>query len=42
MESKYKRIVLKISGEALSGNKSGGIDEETLMEISKEWLCRMH
>ncbi len=36
MDSKYKRIVLKISGEALSGNKTGGIDEETLLEISKE------
>ncbi len=36
MKPKYKRIVLKISGEALSGNNSGGIDEKTIMNISKE------
>ena len=36
MKPKYKRIVLKISGEALSGNNNGGIDEKTIMNISKE------
>jgi uridylate kinase len=36
MKPKYKRIVLKISGEALSGNNNGGIDEKTIMNVSKE------
>jgi uridylate kinase len=32
-ELKYKRILLKISGEALSGEKGNGIDTETINEI---------
>jgi len=30
---RYKRVMLKISGEALAGNKKVGIDTETLNEI---------
>lgn len=33
---KYKRILLKLSGEALMGNKGFGIDQERLMEYAKE------
>ena len=33
---KYNRVILKLSGEALSGNKGTGIDEETIENISKE------
>lgn len=33
---KYKRILLKLSGEALSGDSSMGIDKEVLEFISKE------
>lgn len=31
---KYRRIILKISGEALAGEKSFGLDSETLNKIS--------
>jgi uridylate kinase len=33
---KYKRILLKLSGEALSGNKGYGIDPKILMQYSGE------
>lgn len=33
---KYKRILLKLSGEALMGNKNYGIDQEILSQYSKE------
>lgn len=33
---KYKRILLKLSGEALSGNNGTGIDPETIHIFSKE------
>ena len=33
---KYKRVLLKLSGEALSGEKSFGFDPETAMEVAKE------
>lgn len=33
---KYKRILLKLSGEALSGTKSYGIDSKILMQYSEE------
>jgi len=36
MELKYKRILLKLSGEALMGDDSFGINTEVLSEISKE------
>ena len=35
MSQKYKRILLKISGEALAGNKKFGIDFETLKPLAK-------
>ncbi|HBH12860.1 MAG: Uridylate kinase [Clostridiales bacterium 38_11] len=35
MEHKYKRIVLKISGEALGGEKGNGIDEMTISHIAR-------
>ena len=33
---KYKRILLKLSGEALVGDKSGGLDPEILIKYSNE------
>ncbi len=33
MEAKYKRVLLKISGEALSGSKGYGLDVDTMHEI---------
>lgn len=33
---KYKRVLLKLSGEALSGKKEMGIDFERVLEICKE------
>ena len=33
---KYKRILLKLSGEALVGDKAGGIDPEILIKYSHE------
>ena len=38
---KYKRVILKLSGEALSGNKGIGIDEETIVGISDE-IKKLH
>jgi len=35
-QMKYKRILLKLSGEALVGDKSGGIDPEILIKYSNE------
>jgi uridylate kinase len=35
-EAKFKRILLKISGEALSGDKKSGIDNNTLKRITSE------
>lgn len=35
MSTKYKRVLLKISGEALAGENGFGLDEETLSSISK-------
>lgn len=35
-EVKYKRIILKLSGEALAGNKGFGIDKTTIMSIAKQ------
>ena len=35
MQTQYKRILLKISGEALAGEKGFGLDEKTLEVISK-------
>ena len=36
MEHKYKRIMLKISGEALAGEKGFGLDNETVSVIAKK------
>ena len=33
---KYRRILLKLSGEALMGNKPYGIDSETLTTYARE------
>ena len=35
-ENKYKRILLKLSGEALSGNKKSGIDTDTVDKICEQ------
>ena len=34
--TKYKRILLKLSGEALAGNEKQGINEERLLEYAKQ------
>lgn len=34
MEAKYKRVLLKISGEALAGEKKFGINEEMLKKVA--------
>ena len=36
MEPKYKRILIKLSGEALAGDKGVGIDLATVQAIAKE------
>ena len=33
METKYKRVLLKISGEALDGERKNGIDFDTVANI---------
>jgi uridylate kinase len=35
-EVKYKRVLLKLSGEALGGGKSYGIDNPTLLKIARQ------
>lgn len=35
MEAKYKRVLLKISGEALAGENGFGLDEKTIANISE-------
>lgn len=34
MEPKYKRVLLKISGEALAGEGKFGLNEEMLQEVA--------
>lgn len=36
MEPKYKRVILKISGEALAGEKGFGLDESTVESIAEQ------
>ena len=36
MVTKYKRVLLKVSGEALLGNQQFGIDYDPVEMISKE------
>jgi uridylate kinase len=33
---KWKRVLLKISGEALAGDKSSNVDPEIVMRIARE------
>ena len=35
-ENKFKRIILKLSGEAMAGSKGFGIDPETVMSLAKQ------
>ena len=35
-ESKFKRVILKLSGEAMAGSKGFGIDPETVMNLAKQ------
>lgn len=35
-ESKFKRVILKLSGEAMAGEKGFGIDPETVMNLAKQ------
>lgn len=41
MEPKYKRILIKLSGEALAGEKGVGIDIKTVKTIAKE-IAEVH
>ena len=36
MEPKYKKVLLKISGEALAGEKKTGLDEEMLQQVAEQ------
>ena len=36
MEAKYKRVVLKISGEALAGSAKSGLDEKMLLKVGRQ------
>ena len=36
MSSKYKRVLLKLSGEALAGDKKTGFDEGVCTEVAKQ------
>jgi len=36
MKPKYKRIILKLSGEALAGEKGFGIDEQTVNDVAEQ------
>ena len=36
MEAKYKRVILKISGEALAGNSKFGLDEKMLLQVGRQ------
>ena len=37
--AKYKRVLIKLSGEALAGDKGNGIDEKTLNAITDEIIA---
>lgn len=41
MEPKYQRILIKLSGEALAGDKGVGIDIPTVQTIAKE-IAEVH
>jgi uridylate kinase len=40
-ETSYKRIMLKLSGEMLGGDKNGGIDVDSIMMIAQE-IAELH
>ena len=35
MQPKYKRVLLKLSGESLAGNEGHGIDFDTVLRICR-------
>ena len=41
--ARFKRILLKLSGESLMGKQGYGIDPERLSELRKwpRWACRL-
>lgn len=39
MEAVYKRVIIKLSGEALAGKKGNGIDEKVLDEITDQIIA---
>lgn len=41
MENRFKRIILKLSGEALAGNKGFGLDDETINNICEK-IAQVH
>ena len=41
MSVKYKRVIIKISGEALAGEKGMGFDQAVLSRVVDE-ICRVH
>ena len=41
MEPKYKRILIKLSGEALSGKQGHGLDESVISEVVEQ-IARIH
>ena len=36
MEPKYKRVLLKLSGEALAGDKKVGLDDDMLNQVAAQ------
>ena len=36
MQPKYKRVLLKLSGEALAGENNFGLDFDTVLKICRE------
>ncbi len=41
MSVKYKRVIIKISGEALAGNKGMGFDQDVLQGVVDQ-ICKVH
>ena len=39
MQAKYKRVIIKLSGEALAGAKGNGIDEGVLQSVIDEVIA---
>ena len=42
VENKMQRIMLKLSGEALAGEKKTGFDEETVRKVALQEIGRAH